>query len=61
VLTSRPALDKRLAARGLEVERRLVRGSVQVFLRKETVEVLAEEPSLVNPDQLESTSTNWLG
>jgi predicted DNA-binding protein (UPF0251 family) len=53
---SRPALDKRLAARGLEVERRLVRGRVLVFLRKETVEALAEEPSVVNPDQPESTA-----
>ena len=58
MLTSRPALDKRLAARGLEVERRLVRGRVLVFLRKETVEVLAEEPSVVNPHQPESTSIN---
>ena len=56
MLTSRPALDKRLAARGLEVERRLVRGRVLVFLRKETVEALAEEPSAVNPDQPQSTA-----
>jgi len=61
LLTSRPALDKRLAARGLEVERRLVRSRFLVFLRKETVEALAEEPSVINPDQPESTSINRLG
>ena len=61
MFTSRPALDKRLAARGLEVERRLVRSRFLVFLRKETVEALAEEPSVINPDQPESTSINRLG
>jgi hypothetical protein len=38
---SRTALDKRLAVRGVEVERLLVRGCPLVFLRKETVEALA--------------------
>jgi hypothetical protein len=51
---SRQALDKKLAARGVEVERRLVRGRILVFLRKETVEALGDSSTVF---KLPSTSS----